>query len=383
MANVYENQEDLNKIKEKAENILSKKYTEEEEKNFKKLVNQAVEVKKRIELAKKNSSEIITKTTVENMTKAQQQVYLTYKYIFDRFQPSFAEFFGLNERDRKGLVAIRDEKTNTAQLVELPLSEMFKIMIQNGGRIPKSIDIKQLGKKAVIKNNNSSNDSQKSANAAYQGTLNRLDRYWELRDKTYDINSKGYPRQKQQMILMWKINHDWHLATILNYGDVSEAYATAYLTEKNSLPTDIGAEKYYSHDLIEKFYWTYIRRVTNLKSLINEDIVLEKIEYAVKSNNASLPGLTQFEELAQFIIDLNRTISGKIEKDFEKEIDRLFGEKIDSGIRNVYIGTINDSFTDLSQELNSLSLKEGKNTTIQIKADLTNIFNNYKNNFFT
>ena len=388
----YANQDVLDQITQKVYEIFSEDYVKDKE--FNKLVNQARSTIARIDNAKSNllsmtasESDVDPRKTIE-MKK--RQVKNTYRYIFKYFQPSLLKFFGLDEKDKRGLVVVRDEIKNTAELVEIPLTGMFNLMIENGGKMPRSITKEMLmkinGAKSIKNQDNSETDLEKSANAAYTGTLNRLDRYWEKRDTRHDntgrINKKiGKPilRQKQQMILMWKINHDWHLATVINYGDVNEAYAAAYLDKKSTLPKTIGSPDYYDHKLIQSFYWSYIRKVTNLKAAINEDIVLESLEYAVKSKGANLPKLTQFKELAQFIVNLNNK---SIKENFQKEIERVFGEKVDKGIRNVYLGQIHDSFSNLEEDLEHLPLNNTKETSVWIKADLTNIFKNYKDTFF-
>ena len=380
----YVNQDVLNKIQKKVIEIMAEEYVVDKDKDFQNLITQAKEVQSKIKYAKENLSTItksISNINIRNeIKKEENQVKNTYRYIYKYFLPSFFKFFELDEKPRFGLVVVRSEKDNTAELVKLPLTEMFNLMIENGGRMPRFItknELMRIKNAEIISDNGNETDLQKSANAAYTGTLNRLERYWQLRDPTYDTRTskkgKQVSRQKQQMILMWKIGHYWQLATVTNYGDVNEAYAAAYLNKNNGLPTETGTEPYYSHELIKNFYWSYIRKVTNLKAILNEDIMLDNLEYAVKSKGAQLPGLKQFEKTADFIIKLKNK---SFKKNLEQEINKNFGEQIEAGIRNKYLGQIDDSFESIEKELENLDFSKGKGITVTMqKADLRNIAN--------
>ena len=162
--------------------------------------------------------------------------------------------------------------------------------------------------------------------AAYSGTLNRLERFWEK-----------VGGQKQNGLLMWKENRSWVVANILNKGDLKEAYASALLVQHQSnldklcgIPS--GSPEYYSHELIKVFFNEHIANVSNAAAIKEEDIVTSDKQYAIKSFRAVLPKLNQYYEAAQWVIKNQQATKQELEKELTK------GGEV---FRNKILGTIN------------------------------------------
>ena len=171
--------------------------------------------------------------------------------------------------------------------------------------------------------------------SAYKGTVNRLNRYYEVVQAP----------QKQGGILLWKIGGIWQAARIINLGDVKEAYTAllvAQIKEKNRenynslLKSETGTPLYYSHEIISEFYKGYISKVDNLPAIVEEDVIGDEFQYAVKGENARAPSLNQYLQMASFIVNLPDNFNkqqiedylslkkkGIVQRNIELPIDKL------------------------------------------------------------
>lgn len=139
------------------------------------------------------------------------------------------------------------------------------------------------------------------AKYAYNGVRNRLQKYFDKAGKTGNNAKGGY--------LLWKISNEWKMAQIANYGSLSEGYFAFLMSQHiKNLETacfmNMGNSPYYSHEFIGSFYENYLKNVTNLSAIIEEDVVYGNKEYAVKKEKADLPGVKQYIEVAKYILSL-------------------------------------------------------------------------------
>jgi len=172
----------------------------------------------------------------------------------------------------------------------------------------------------------------KTAQAAYAGTVNRLNRFYE--------HAGG--GQKQWGLLMWKEGRQWALARVANFGVVKEGYVAALMAKHQSdldvlCGIGIGSPDYYSDGLIKQFFWTYLSGVTNRPAIIEEDVITDDAQYAVKGNKAAAPGITQYMNTAKFIVSSPNQLS-------KEELTNYLLERFD---RNVHLaafkGTVDDT----------------------------------------
>ena len=198
--------------------------------------------------------------------------------------------------------------------------------------------------------------------ASYVGTSNRLNRFFEV----------VKARRKQNGILLFKQNSHWIGARVLNKGDLKEAYVSLLLSShKEKLQCSLetypeGTNPYYSHELISYFFYNYVKKVTNLAAIIQEDVATKDKQYAVKGTGASLPGLNQYIKMAEFI---RFTSFDAISKFDEKGIlDILQTMKLHQDTeRNIELFTV-DTAEDLTDAVVSLSGGSNISKALRSKA---------------
>jgi len=215
-----------------------------------------------------------------------------------------------------------DKDSGEIIIYKLPLEAMLETVsyLGIGAKFTKNTE-KQMDK--ILKNyegqsgvgkisqNQAKNISQ-NAVYAYEGTYNRLNRFYDKKKQVLnrakkanpDLNIKQGEYQHQGGILLYKPAGEWIASKVINMGDVKEAYTNAILnpdTYFNAL--DPGNPVYYSHLLIQDFFNKFISKVTNKGAVAGEDIETKDFQYAVKSINATLPNIFQFKELATQILN--------------------------------------------------------------------------------
>ena len=136
----------------------------------------------------------------------------------------------------------------------------------------------------------------KEAGMAYNGTINRLQRFYEVTKKSGNAAQGG--------IIMWKENKEWILGQVTNKGDIKEAYIGFLMSqhENNLCKSAGGNPPYYSHPFIGSFFDNYISNVTNLSAVVEEDIVTNVMQYGIKSKKSQLPSINQYLEVAKWIV---------------------------------------------------------------------------------
>ena len=312
-----------------------------------------VNVTQKSELTSQSISEYIVKNnkipeyelTKKRLAKAKAAQYF-YKELF-KFDDVLTKYLkGLPKR--AVYVAINEE--GIPSTYEMSLTEMAELSQKRGrlgNSLPKKFTENHFSIESEIdkKNKEELNHISQGA-AAVQGTINRLNVFY---------NKLGENVQKQGGILMWKKGGRWNLAKVANQGVISEAYVnflfTKHKTQKDYLyKVDKGENPYFSHSLIDNFY-RYLSAVTNMPAIVEEDILTEFAQYAVKSSRAPLPSINQYLRTAQTIVLYNGVltpdnlkklikntfskdsklapfITSIIEKDMTKNIDTILEQTI-------------------------------------------------------
>lgn len=173
------------------------------------------------------------------------------------------------------------------------------------GRINISNSRLKDGERKSLEENTSLIDEHhiQEAQMAYNGSINRLQRFYEVTHKTKNAAQGG--------IILWKEGKEWIHGQVTNKGDIKEAYIGFLMSEHiNSLCKMAGgAPPYYSHELIGNFFDMYIANVTNLAAIVEEDIVTKSKQYGIKSRKAQLPSLGQYLETAEWIASQDKFLS--------------------------------------------------------------------------
>ena len=133
------------------------------------------------------------------------------------------------------------------------------------------------------------------ASMAYNGTINRLQRFYDVTHKKGNAAQGG--------IILWREGKQWTHGQVTNKGDIKEAYIGFLMSEHiNELCKKAGGSPpYYSHELIGNFFDAYIANVTNLAAIVEEDIVTKSKQYGIKSRKSQLPSIGQYLETAEWI----------------------------------------------------------------------------------
>ena len=93
--------------------------------------------------------------------------------------------------------------------------------------------------------------------------------------------------------------------------------------------------------LASEFFHNYIALVNNKGALLGEDIILDnKIQYAVKAADATMPKLGQYIRAAQAILALEDNLEEGIKAYFDKETNKKVA------LRNILVETEIKAVTD-------------------------------------
>lgn len=349
--NIYNNLQDLmsqtlsensleswKKLQLKAQSFLTTN-------NF--LDNQITALQKEYSLIKKSGDPATAYASLR--LKLVQTVQLRYTAAF-MFDQQLTKFYG--EVPRKALYVYQNSKGDLSTY-ELDLVGLIKAADYTG-RIREG-QIKSESNHIIEKLDKENKEKKMhiaQAQNAYKGIANRLARFYE----------KANLPTKQSGIVMWKLGRRWTLAQVLNYGDLKEAYAAAIMT-KHLSDLDVlcgissGTPPYYSHELISTFFNQYVYNVTNKAAIIEEDIVTDVAQYAVKGAKSALPSILQYIVAAETIINNPNFMSqeefkNKLMEYFPKEVHR---NKTYTSVKDVSIAEL--SKTELQSIIKSLKLQ--------------------------
>ena len=128
--------------------------------------------------------------------------------------------------------------------------------------------------------------------------------YNEVQERLLEFQKKyGHKSAilKKKRLLMWYIENQWYVGSILNEGDQKEAYLSFILKENKT-----NEYKNYMHNkdkFVEYYYDNYLHEVGNDRAIMGEDVVLEgdNLEFGSKGDNAGLPSYNQYIEIAKWI----------------------------------------------------------------------------------
>lgn len=235
------------------------------------------------------------------LTKKNNIQFLKMKYLLAfNFDAKLTAFRG--QLPKEAIYVFWDSYRQQTRSYKMSMNRLVELADENGRLFLKKRDLKA-EEKLAIEQNQAMGFNQKhiiEAQAAYRGVASRLTQFY----KKTGVNGL----QRKNGLLMWKLNKQWTIARVTNYGDVKEAYIAALMTKHKQNIDKLyglgpGQPKYYDDLLIESFFNNYIHEVTNLAAVVEEDINFEDgvSQYAVKSKGASLPSLNQYFTVAEFI----------------------------------------------------------------------------------
>lgn len=286
-------------------------------------------------------------TYIKNLRGSHAAYLLRAKYLlafnFDRYLTMF-----LDELPKEALYVYEEEGQLTTY--NMSMQSLAKYADKEGRlRLSKNQLMQESQKGERVIENRFPQEHIAKAQAAYQGTVARLNEYYDAANVTNDSERQGG-------ILMWKTSHDWELSRVLNKGDIKEAYAAFLLTEHQSqydvLANDnSGTPKYYDDTMIANFYKNYIFNVTNKAAIVEEDIITSTFQYGVKSEAAPMPSLNQYLTTARWI---KKQKSPLTKEEVKLHINQTFPQDVH---RNKIIESI-DSLSD--KEIEAM-LKAQKN----------------------
>ena len=221
---------------------------------------------------------------------------------------------------------------------KMPLKDMIALLDKRGriGNPKDSFFIRQeytTLEEEQLKENINQQNHNKIAQTAYQGTVNRLNRYYDVFGLTGSFRQGGR--------LLWlESAGKWTVAKVNNGGDliIKSFWKEEYLMVQHRKDTDplcyddIGVAPYYSHLLIKDFFNNYIHNVTNMAAIREEDVVTSNGQYAVKGSKASAPSFNQYLTIAKAILTENiidkEGLEKYIEQTWQADVHRNIVEQI-------------------------------------------------------
>lgn len=278
-------------------------------------------------------------------------------------------------KDDKGKFNLKTEEMDLTKLISLITAEgEIGRLYSSATTLSESDQEKEIVEKRLQEKGQE--EHLNHARIAYIGTYNRLQRFFERRKaagKGIYINQEGKEVNKthQGGIILWKIQRQWMLGKVANFGDLKEAYATLLMTnhQHDLLTNTLGDAPYYEHELIGKFFEKYIHNVTNKAAIFGEDINFgdAKYQWSVKSYKAQMPSLKQYINAATLIKNSGDEPLGfkefekklytdeEFRKDFPKERHRnkfeKFGRKSIKSLTHQFVDSVNSSNKNVKIEI--------------------------------
>lgn len=245
-----------------------------------------------------------------------QRLYIQSLYMLAARFEDYLSVFRQEDKERSILYVFTNADGNSVETYELTLREL----ILNADQAGRQQEISKTKLKGDSRNNLEGKglfdeDHVKEAQQAYEGTLQRQYRFFEVHPKN----------QRQNGLIMQKENNEQAMGNLINTGDLKEAYIAYLFSDhvNNSLCSisNKGQPIYYSHEFIGAFYRNYITKVTNLPAILEEDVLTTDKQYGVKGARASLPSLQQYIDAASLILKQTRALS---KEQLEKELNIKF-----------------------------------------------------------
>ena len=302
---------------------------QEEAKNFLKSYN-------RLEKNKKLFSSslfklVMGKTFDKNEINKALENYNEQTYQSDIDRAIYAIAFRFNDfldiyrnklKKRVGIYVhvVYDEKTkkSTINTYSMSLPDLITLSSTGGKMGEVSLDkINELSSSKLINQtqNEKRIEHQREADQAYNAVRNRVQEYYTRLKKSGSSARAG--------LLMWEKNNIWEVKEIQSWGSLAEGYVNFLFKRHNQKLCSItpGYPPFYSHDFVSQFYNDYLKNPTNLSAIMEEDVITDNFQFAVKSNYAELPDLPQYVNIAEYIIshDEPTNIEEELTKFIKKE----------------------------------------------------------------
>lgn len=182
-----------------------------------------------------------------------------------------------------------------------------------------------------------------------------------LKDTYFEVLERGQKSKEKiekGMLIFWWWPEDSQAQKMLvagEKGDLNEAYLYFFLNEKRTEKFDFNKNIEHNVDIFMK---QGVALVDNISGFLKGDLKVGNINYAIKSQNASIMGYRQIIRFAEAIIEMNEEEAAQyLAKEYIKIINQ---ERKKSGQRNYAIEVIEESI-----------LKEGEKMVLdQLKAKL-------------
>lgn len=304
-----------------------------------------------------------------------------YKNLF-AFDKALSRYF--NELPKRGVIVMVGAD-GAPFTYEMSLEDMASIAEREG-----RIQIYNPGTEKSVEGQVGSDlkedlDHIEHGRAAFMGVNARLEAFYSQRATKTVVNAKGeevqQEYQRQGGLLMWKTGGEWEIAAIANQGVVSEAYVSFLFTKHQSSQDrlyglDIGSKPYYSHALIENFYKYYMSGVTNLAAIVEEDVIGDYAQYAVKAKKAALATPAQHIRVASTIIAATDrinpgTLKEMIKNTFKK--NSALAPLIQGKIKDALTGEIVKSASSLQKVRKKMISKGWFSVEVNMSDDFINI----------
>ena len=305
-------------------------------------------------------------------SKEERTLLLKSKYLLAfSFDAKVKNFLGQVPSKALYVHTFIDKETNhlDLQTEEMDLTDLISLLtsttgstggeigklISKSGELPK--DQTEEGK-LLNQDNGKLEKHVEHARIAYIATYNRLQRFFERRaaagKDTYKKKGKIKKKTRQGGIILWKLQKVWTVGKVSNEGDLKEAYVKLLMAKhENDLVTSVtGKSPFYNHELVGQFFQNYIWNVTNKSAILEEDVVGENSQWAVKSYNASMPSLKQYITAARAIINADpknvydaETLKALLESKFPAERHRNRFEELNKKTKGSLTKALRNSVT--------------------------------------
>lgn len=261
-------------------------------------------------VGQENSSGTMVIQKIKNMSNANrlfQNSAYALAFQFDAYLSNFRQ-----ELPRE-VAYVHIGSDGKPEAYSVPLNQLQMLVNSKGQILPSANVLKRYGtlesellnKQQELQNEEKDQNRHISvAQSAYIGTSKRLDRFREKYGRSGQTNG----------LIMWNLNKIWYINVVNGYGDIKEAYVAALMT-KHMMQLDhlcrvkdIGDVPFYSHELISTFFNDYVTKVTALAAIVEEDVVTDVRQIAVKGSYGSWPSLTQYLDVAKEIIKADSQI---------------------------------------------------------------------------
>lgn len=270
---------------------------------------------------------------LSNITKVEFNEFIVK--VFD-FQRDLNEFLGQSVKvvyvytDKKGIPSLYELKDDSGAVSMSRASRGAGIT----GRFNLSQKYLKNSDKAELLDSQERNFSVSGLQKTYQ-EVNRRGRYGQK------------VRESRNILILWKPNQTWKKMWVSSYGDINEAYAAFFLkNEYTPSFTDSFIEA-----LIDDFMLDSTRgvnAVTNLSGMLEGDVSVNDIEYAIKSKGASILSYNQLIVMAEALSIMpvqqitENFLKGIKEKMHESEVRRnlLFEGDIEETVMDELIKDI-------------------------------------------